>query len=205
VNETIEKEAKKLGFKTAHLIYNPIGESFSNQFEFDPNSNKLVHIGFLDNRKNTSFILKAFAKTKNQHLVLDIIGNGVLLNVLINEAKELGISQKVNFKGFVDLKNEIIQCSGLIMSSKSEGFSMIISDALKCGIPVILPENLDICRFIKTNLNLGSVFSLEEVSSLTNVLDCVDFKLNDTNLITDLYIKEFGKIAYQERLNKALL
>lgn len=205
VNETIEKEANDLGFNNTHLIFNPIGESFPNQFMYDPNSNKLVHIGFLDNRKNTSFILKAFAKTKNQNLLLDIIGDGELLNSLIQEANELGISQKVNFRGFVNLKNEIIQCSGLIMSSKSEGFSMIISDALKCGIPVILPESLDICRFIKSNKNLGVEFSLNNVSSLSTVLDTIDFKTYNSNFISESYKREYGEIAYSKRLIKAFL
>ncbi len=205
VNETIEKEAKSHGFKKTYMVYNPIGESFPPQFKFDPSLNKLVHIGFLDSRKNTSFIIEAMAQTRNHNLTLDIIGSGELLNQLIKLAEDLGISEKINFRGFVDLKNEMINCSGLIMASKSEGFSMIISDALKCGVPVILPENLDIYRFIKTNKALGSGFRLNELSSIVDVLDNINFETIDTNLISNTYIKEFGSLAYHKRLIKALL
>lgn len=205
VNETIQQEALALGFNNTHLVYNPIGESFPDQFKFDSSLNKLVHIGFLDIRKNTSFLIKAMAKTKNHNLTLDVIGNGELLNELKKLAQELRITEKINFRGFVDLKNEIINCSGLIMASKSEGFSMIISDALKCGVPVILPENLDIFRFVKTNNTLGSGFSINDLSSLVEILDNINFESTDSRLISNLYINEFGAFAYQKRLIKALL
>ncbi len=204
VNETIEIESYYLGFKKVHLIYNPIGESAPNQFNFDPSCNKLVHIGFLDDRKNASFIIKAMAETYNHNLTLDIIGNGVLLNQLIKEAIELGVSHKVNFKGFVDLKNQVISCSALIMASKSEGFSMVISDASKCGLPIILPDNLDISRFVKSNSNLGSIFSLSDLSSLVEVLNHLNFSTINSKLISRIYINEYGNNAFRKRLFNAL-
>lgn len=200
VNKQIFEEANSIGFNDNRLVYNPIGQNYNNLFNFKSDLKKLIHIGYLDDRKNTSFILKAFALTSNKEVTLDIIGDGDLLNDLVKEAESLGLKKRVNFKGFIDLQDTLIDCSGLVMSSKSEGFSMIISDALKSGIPVFLPNNLDISSFVKSG-NYGDVFSLSTPNNLALILDKLDFeKFNSANISKE-YISLYGDEAYCNRLN----
>jgi glycosyltransferase involved in cell wall biosynthesis len=200
VSESILAEAKLIGFSKADLVYNPIGEKFKNQFIYKPDLNKLVHIGFLDERKNTSHIIKALAKSNNNKLTLDIIGDGYLLEPLKEEVENLGLNNRVSFKGFLDMSKIQISCSALIMASKSEGFSMVISDALKSGIPLILPLNLDISKFI-TSEKRGKVFNLENITYLKEVLDNIDFLKIDSNEIKNTYINFYGKKAYSDRVS----
>ena len=200
VSESILNEANLIGFDHAKLTYNPIGENFNNQFVFSPSSNKLVHIGFLDERKNTSYIIKALSLSSNKDLTLDVIGEGHLMESLKNQVSELGMNNRVFFKGFLDLSKELISCSALIMASKTEGFSMVISDALKSGIPLILPENLDISNFINSDKR-GKVFNLNNLNSLRLSLNLIDFKEIDSNEIKNEYINMYGKIAYSKRIS----
>ena len=200
VSESILAEAKLIGFSKTNLVYNPIGENFKNQFIYKPDLNKLVHIGFLDERKNTSHIIKALAKSNNNKLSLDVIGDGYLLESLKEEVENLGLNNRVVFKGFLDMSKVQISCSALIMASKSEGFSMVISDALKSGIPLILPSNLDISKFINSDKR-GKVFDLENIIYLKEVLDNLDFLKVDSNEIKDTYISFYGKKAYSKRVS----
>lgn len=200
VNKQILKEASLVGFKKNKLVYNPIGETFSNLFTFKPKMNKLVHIGYLDSRKNTSFIIQALSLSSNKEITLDIIGEGDLLKDLILETELLGLKDRVSFKGFVDLNNTIISCSGLIMASKSEGFSMIISDALKSGIPVFLPENLDISSYVKPRKH-GAIFNLNNTATLVSIMDDLNFNYFNNDKISNDYINFFGDQAYCNRIN----
>ena len=86
------------------------------------------------------------------------------------------------------------------MASKTEGFSMVISDALKSGIPLILPENLDISNFINSDKR-GKVFNLNNLNSLRLSLNLIDFKKIDSNEIKNEYINMYGKIAYSKRIS----
>ena len=200
VNKQIMKEADLVGFKINKLVYNPIGESFSNLFANNPTSNKLIHIGYLDARKNTEFIIKALSLSSNKELTLDIIGEGDLMDSLINLRNILGLRDRISFKGFVNLSDKVISCSGLVMASKSEGFSMIISDALKSGIPVFVPDNLDISSYVNSR-NHGAVFSLNNPASLASLFDNLNFKDFNYDQISDDYIKFFGDKAYSKRIN----
>lgn len=203
VNEQINREASVLGFNKASLVYNPIGESLPNLFSYHPKLNKLIHIGFLDERKNTSLIIRALAQSYNTKLVLDIIGDGVLLEDLKKLVSDLKLIHRVNFLGMKDLSNSTLEVSCLIMASYSEGFSMIISDALKSGIPVILPRNLDVSSYVEQT-NSGVIFNLKTPESLTKILDQLNFNSFNEKEISEKYIKSFGVDSYSEKVLSGL-
>jgi glycosyltransferase involved in cell wall biosynthesis len=199
VNSQIEKEAISCGFKNTKIVYNPIGEGFRNQFLFNPNMKKLCHIGFLDSRKNTEFIIDALALSGNKKLQLEIIGDGILLEYLKNKVNNLELNSQVKFKGFLDLDSIIIESSALIMASHTEGFSMIISDALKSGIPVILPKSLDISSYIETSKS-GLIFDNVDLYSLAEILSNIDFRKYNNKKISSEYINFFGIQSYSKRV-----
>lgn len=201
VNESIFFETSSLGFKNRFLTYNPIGENIEDKFDFKPSSKTLVHIAFLDKRKNTSFIIDALATSTNKSLRLKIIGEGDLKNSLREQVIELGLQDRVSFEGFIDLNaTKKIEAAALIMASKSEGFSMVISDAMKSGIPTILPKNLDQSKIIQNNNAMGRVFSLEESQSLTEIFNYMDWNNFDSNEIKKFYLSQFGRLRYNERM-----
>lgn len=79
-----------------------------------------------------------------------IIGSGPLENELRQLADQLQISDRINFKGFVDpALDEVIKLDALLMTSDHEGLPMTLLEAIALEIPIIahhvggIPEVLD--------------------------------------------------------------
>lgn len=69
---------------------------------------------------------------------LDIVGDGILLDDLINYAKEKKINEKINFIGYTKTPEYYISNADLIiLPSKAEGFGLVLIEAMNQGIPVI--------------------------------------------------------------------
>jgi len=104
----------------------------------------LLFVGGLDKAhyfKGLSLLLQAI-KIINAPLSLNIIGGGDLRAQYENEAKSLGISNKVNFLGKVseeDLIKQYQSADILILPSinKHEAFGLVLIEAMACGLPVI--------------------------------------------------------------------
>lgn len=79
-----------------------------------------------------------------------IIGSGPLENELKQLADQLQISDRIDFKGFVDpALDEVIKLDALLMTSDHEGLPMTLLEAMALEIPIIahhvggIPEVLD--------------------------------------------------------------
>ena len=90
--------------------------------------------------------LKEIARLKNEHdFTYRVIGDGPLRYGLESLAKQLGLSDRVSFLGFVDeqvLKREMSTSDLFILisslSEKSvEGFGLVYLEANACGVPVV--------------------------------------------------------------------
>lgn len=69
---------------------------------------------------------------------LDIYGEGNLHNELTALSESLGLSNHVFFKGTTsNIMNEYLHSSLFILSSRYEGFSMVLIEAASCGLPII--------------------------------------------------------------------
>ncbi|MFS8581184.1 MAG: glycosyltransferase, partial [Novibacillus thermophilus] len=84
-------------------------------------------------------LLNAFAKV-NRHINsrLIVLGEGPLKEELLQQADDLNIGDRVHFVGFQ--KNPYVyfkQADLFVLSSKHEGFSHVITEALATGTPVV--------------------------------------------------------------------
>ena len=104
---------------------------------------QFIYTGRLTAWKNVGFILEAYKEylsssaTKSR---LFIVGEGVEKSFLEAKSVEIGISSNVIFTGNLDHAQviEYLQQSDVFLfSSKGEGVSVSILEALSCGIPVV--------------------------------------------------------------------
>lgn len=101
---------------------------------------KLLFVGRLVSYKGVDVLLKALAKTNGAELF--IIGSGELEGALNNQAKTLGINEKVHFLGSVEedeLKSAFADCDIFVLPSvtRAECFGLVQLEAMVYGKPVI--------------------------------------------------------------------
>ncbi|MCF7916351.1 MAG: glycosyltransferase [Candidatus Omnitrophica bacterium] len=108
-------------------------------FKEKPKKPIIISVGSLIRVKRQDILLKAFflARQKEEALLL-VLGKGHLLDKLKNVARELGISNYVNFIGFQNNPYKWMFRSDIfVLSSESEGFPSVLLEALACEVPVI--------------------------------------------------------------------
>ena len=88
-------------------------------------------------------MLRAFADFSKLHddYILDIYGRGEEMENLIYETKQLGLSNKVKFRGFCSNIHEKIRNARMYVSSSDyEGISNSMLEALAIGLPCICTD-----------------------------------------------------------------
>ena len=102
------------------------------------NKVRFVSVGNLRAEKRFDRLLQALALIPNDRISIDIIGEGREKSTLQLLCEELGIGDRVNFRGFQ--KNPygwIAGSDALILSSDYEGAPNVVLEALCLGVPVI--------------------------------------------------------------------
>ncbi|MED3655562.1 glycosyltransferase [Heyndrickxia sporothermodurans] len=141
----------KIRRKDIKVIYNPVdlkdirnktitGSVSSDHISLFKGEEKIViTAGRLVEQKDHKTLLHAFAKVNEQvRSKLIILGEGPLKDILIKEAEQLNIQDRVFFIGFQ--RNPYIyfkQADLFVLTSIHEGFSHVIAEALATGIPVV--------------------------------------------------------------------
>lgn len=103
----------------------------------------LISIGRLEEEKDFSTLLRAFARVgaQDRRLELVILGEGRQRHDLERLAAKLGIAERVQLPGFIPNPYPWIAGARLLaLSSRREGFGMVLAEALALGIPVVATD-----------------------------------------------------------------
>ena len=125
-------------------IYNPItladkDESIDNQGNTH-SQKRMVAVGRLENEKNFKDLIEAWAMVRRKHpdWGLSIFGEGKLREKLTAQIASLGLEDTVRLEGTVkNLAPEYRKAAALVMSSKHEGFPLVLVEACSFGLPMI--------------------------------------------------------------------
>ncbi|HEX4966116.1 MAG TPA: glycosyltransferase [Thermoanaerobaculia bacterium] len=107
----------------------------------------LVYAGRLLREKRIDLLLRAVALLADRRsgVLLTIFGDGPYRETLLRLANELGISERVDFRGHVETYDEV--WSGLggariaVQPSEREGFGLFPLEAMAAGLPVVYCES----------------------------------------------------------------
>lgn len=123
-----------------------IVKAIQNPLVFYPNqfttaSNKVVlAVGRFHYQKGFDMLVEAWKEVSKKHpdWILRIAGNGELEKQIKDKVREYRISDKVEFLGQIDKVDEqYLNSSIYVMSSRFEGFPMVLLEAMSFGLPVV--------------------------------------------------------------------
>lgn len=151
-------------------IYNPIEKSHDTIH--DPEIPTFVSIGRLSSQKNNIELLKAATLLpKNLPWKIIIYGDGQEKNSLEKYVKDNNLSSRIFFKGWVDNPwSKIKKASALILTSRYEGFGMVLAESISKGLPVI-SSNCPVGPSDIINSDNGFLYEIGDLKSLVSICE----------------------------------
>ena len=120
------------------VIPNP--STFSSAHLSSLTNKKIITSGRLVYQKNQTSLINAFSKVMKHHpdWTLEIYGEGVLKRALQKEIEAKGLSGNVKLMGeHLNPRELYLDSSIFVLSSKFEGFGLVLVEAMECGVPVV--------------------------------------------------------------------
>lgn len=157
-----------LGLKVPlHVIPRPIDTAiFDRPGGADPfradfaRGSRLILVARHASEKNIGAVLSAFAQRvlpKHPQASLTLLGDGQQHQALIDQARSLGISERVDFKGEKrqsDLLDYYRHADLFAYASVTETYGQVIAEALWCGVPVVaLDDQMGVAYQIQDGKN----------------------------------------------------
>jgi glycosyltransferase involved in cell wall biosynthesis len=137
-----------------------------------PGSPALLAVGRLSRQKGFDLLVPAFARllatAPGAHLT--IAGTGSDEATLREQARRLGIADRVTLRGFVDNPYPLMRAADLyVLSSRYEGFPNVALEALACGTPVVAAACPGVPGLVLPGVN-GWLAPVEDVVGLADAL-----------------------------------
>lgn len=102
------------------------------------NTGRAICVGSLSYNKGYDLLIDALAQIKDLNWQVDIYGRGEQ-KYLRQQAESVGVSlNKLQFKGEIQqIQQEYLQADFLILPSRTEGFGMVLIEAMAYGMPCV--------------------------------------------------------------------
>lgn len=161
------------------------------------------HLGTFSAPKNHKFLVEVFAEIVEQkpNAKLVCCGTGALMPVVKEQAKELGILDKIIFPGVVNNANEFLMAmDSFIFPSTFEGFGIAILEAEAAGLPIVMsdgvPSDVDLTSLVhRMSLSDSPKLWADKILSI-NISDRESYNsaISETKYNIKETIKEFEKM-----------
>jgi glycosyltransferase involved in cell wall biosynthesis len=106
------------------------------------NNNKILCVSRMSHEKGIDILLDVlkvfYSKKSNRIYMMDIVGDGPLLSELKSKSVLLGLEPWVSFCGKIsNIFDSYVNSDLLLVTSRYEGFGLVIAEAMSCSVPVI--------------------------------------------------------------------
>lgn len=161
-----------------------------------PASSFIVSVARLDEgQKDHATLLRAYARVharRAQPPALVLIGDGPDRRALEELAAELGIRSSVHFLGFCSNPFPLMRAAEmLVLSSRYEGFGMVLAEAMALGTPVV---SADCPTGPRDLLDAGKAGLLVKPGSVDEMADALERLLSDKMLRDSLRTHALSKV-----------
>lgn len=201
------------GAKNVTYIYNPV--AFEKTINKNIDQHRIIAAGRLTEQKGFDLLIDTWnmieEKAKDSDWVLNIYGEGELKKQLENQIIAYGL-KRVYLKGYAEnIHTEYLNSSIFVLSSRYEGFGLVLIEALACGLPCISFDCKEgPCEIIADGIN-GYLVENGNTSQLADRL--MDLMRNDqlrkqfsANTYQDLHRFELQKVLdrWEALLNRKI-
>lgn len=134
-----EKSGSWKNWKKLAVIPNPITHWTENQSSCE--KKVAITAGRLVPMKNFVGLINIWAKVTKRHpdWVLQIWGIGDMQQTLETQIKQLGLEKHVCLMGYTDdIGEKMSQASLMVLTSRSESFSLVTLEAMSAGLPTVV-------------------------------------------------------------------
>ncbi len=157
LSEAARVSMVRSGVPANKIFVNPCGVDLS---QFYPGEKKdqifrIIQVGGVTLRKGVLTLLDAFTKANLGNAELWFVGGGLETSGLQEKIKVLS-TQGVTFHQPVPqakLREYYSQSSVFVLASVADGFGMVVPQAMACGLPVIVTENVGAKDLIVDGVN----------------------------------------------------
>jgi glycosyltransferase involved in cell wall biosynthesis len=202
ISKALKLEFKKNSDRSkVSLIYPGIEET--NLFENGKQNDEkiILNIGYLSPLKGQSNVIRAFAELNDSDIKLKFIGEPVdnsYYNLLKSLVAQYRLNDRISFMGAMDkieVMREIAKSFAVVISSRQEGFSLVLLEALLHKKPVVTTNVGVIPEVIIDGFN-GLIYKFDDIKELNSKLTLL---LNDNMLYNE--ISENGFETYKNNFN----
>ncbi|HAS6340974.1 TPA: glycosyltransferase [Vibrio vulnificus] len=189
------------------VIYNPIDideiRRKANEHAELPDSPYIITVSSLAPGKRIERTIKAFQKLEREDLLLLILGEGSERDKLESLTKELNLTDRVIFKGFVENPLPFMKGAELMsFTSDYEGFGQVIVECLATGTPVVstnCPHGPSEILTLELSRFLVDIDNINEIDIVNNLKDKIDLLLLSHIDIQMKYLDPFNKKTSKEK------
>lgn len=156
-----------------------------------------------EEQKDVTTLINAFSLYKGNEKLL-IIGDGEDRKKLEKLCKEKKLENKIKFLGTFSNPYIFMKCAEcFILSSKTEGFGLVIVEALYCGTKVISSNCPVGPREILLDGEIGELFKVGDEKELLDKLNNISQKEYDKNLI-EQSLKRYSKEEFIKKFKEVI-
>jgi glycosyltransferase involved in cell wall biosynthesis len=140
VSREVARSVKAVYGVDSEVIYNGVEiEEFSNNLKRESDFVNILNIASFKREKNISLLIDAFsgAIAQEKKIKLILVGDGAQKNLLEQQIQKKGIREWVTLLGWrSDIPEILANCDIFLLTSDSEGFPMVLVEAMASGKPV---------------------------------------------------------------------
>ncbi|MGL4852009.1 MAG: glycosyltransferase family 4 protein [Phocaeicola sp.] len=134
-----EKDADEwTGVANKYIIPNPLSVFPSEQATLQ--NKRVISVGRLEPQKGYDMLIDAWSLVANKHpdWELNIYGNGGLSSQLEEQVSQLKLNNCCKiYSATKDIYDKYLESSIYVLSSRYEGFGLVLIEAMSCGVPCV--------------------------------------------------------------------
>lgn len=152
---------------------------------------QLIYVGSLIQRKGLDLLLPALAQT-SEDIRLVIVGEGQEKPLLEQQMKKLGLTERVEFKGYVEgeaLRRLYMESDAFILPTREDCFGLVLLEAMCASLPVISSKYADGARDLIEEGKNGYIVDPEDTDAFAGTIE---------RIFSEDRLAEMGVCSYQK-------